>query len=106
MNTNFKVIGLIRLGIKPVSTAQGTDALNHSAILSGRSLRFENLGRMMGESYNTFLQSFNQLLFIYFIICLIAIQSCLKESSDVKPKQSEKENVAPAMLFDITVYLC
>ena len=27
MNTNFKVIGLTRLGIKPESTAQETDAL-------------------------------------------------------------------------------
>ena len=27
MNTNFKVIGLTRLGIKPKSTAQETDAL-------------------------------------------------------------------------------
>ena len=32
MNTNFKVIGLTRLGIKPKSTAQDTDALHHSAI--------------------------------------------------------------------------
>ena len=30
MNTNFKVIGLTRLGIKPESTAQETDALYHS----------------------------------------------------------------------------
>ena len=34
MNTNFKVIGLTGLGIKPESTAQETDALYHSAILS------------------------------------------------------------------------
>ena len=32
MNTNFKVIGLTRLGIKPESTAQETDAPYHSAI--------------------------------------------------------------------------
>ena len=32
MNTNFKVIGLTRLGIKPESTAQETDALYHTAI--------------------------------------------------------------------------
>ena len=32
MNTNFKVIGLTQLGIKPESTAQETDALYHSAI--------------------------------------------------------------------------
>ena len=32
MNTNFKVIDLTRLGIKPKSTAQETDALYHSAI--------------------------------------------------------------------------
>ena len=32
MNTNFKVIGLTRLGIKPESTAQETGALYHSAI--------------------------------------------------------------------------
>ena len=32
MNTNFKVIGLTRLGIKPESTAQETDALYHSTI--------------------------------------------------------------------------
>ena len=31
-NTNFIVIGLTRLGIKPESTAQKTDALYHSAI--------------------------------------------------------------------------
>ena len=31
MNTNFKVIGLTRLGIKPESTAQETDAPYHSA---------------------------------------------------------------------------
>ena len=31
MNTNFKVIGLTRLGIKPESTAKETDALYHSA---------------------------------------------------------------------------
>ena len=34
MNTNFKVIGLTRLGIKPESTAQETDVLYHSAILT------------------------------------------------------------------------
>ena len=34
MNTNFKVIGLTRLGIKPESTAQETDALYHSTIWS------------------------------------------------------------------------
>ena len=33
MNTNVKVIGLTRLGIKPESTAQETDALYHSAEL-------------------------------------------------------------------------
>ena len=32
MNTNVKVIGLTRLGIKPESTAQETDAPYHSAI--------------------------------------------------------------------------
>ena len=32
VNTNVKVIGLTRLGIKPESTAQETDALYHSAI--------------------------------------------------------------------------
>ena len=32
MNTNFQVIDLTRLGIKPESTAQETDALYHSAI--------------------------------------------------------------------------
>ena len=32
VNTNFKVIGLTRLGIKPKSTAQEIDALYHSAI--------------------------------------------------------------------------
>ena len=32
MNTNFEVIGLTRLGIKPESTAHETDALYHSAI--------------------------------------------------------------------------
>ena len=32
VNTNFKVIGLTRLGIKPESTAHETDALYHSAI--------------------------------------------------------------------------
>ena len=32
VNTNFKVIGLTRLGIKPESTAQETDAPYHSAI--------------------------------------------------------------------------
>ena len=32
VNTNFKVIGLTRLGIKPESTAQETGALYHSAI--------------------------------------------------------------------------
>ena len=32
VNTNFKVIGLTRLGIKPESTAQEADALYHSAI--------------------------------------------------------------------------
>ena len=34
MNTNFIVIGLTRLGIKPESTAQETDAPYHSAINS------------------------------------------------------------------------
>ena len=33
-NTNFKVIGLTGLGIKPESTAQETDAPYHSAILA------------------------------------------------------------------------
>ena len=32
MNSNFEVIGLTRLGIKPESTAQETDASYHSAI--------------------------------------------------------------------------
>ena len=32
VNSNFKVIGLTRLGIKPESTAQVTDALHHWAI--------------------------------------------------------------------------
>ena len=32
MNTIFKVIGLTRLGIKPESTAQETDAPYHSVI--------------------------------------------------------------------------
>ena len=32
MNTNIKVIGLTRLGIKPESTAQETNAPYHSAI--------------------------------------------------------------------------
>ena len=32
MNANFEVIGLTRLGIKPESTAQETDAPHHSAV--------------------------------------------------------------------------
>ena len=38
MNTNFKVIGLTRLGIKPESTAQETDAPFHSAIRAVKNL--------------------------------------------------------------------
>ena len=32
VNINFKVVGLTRLGIKPESTAQETDAVYHSAV--------------------------------------------------------------------------
>ena len=42
MNTNFKVIGLTRLGIKPESTAQETDAsipLGHLSCLLPQSLK-------------------------------------------------------------------
>ena len=35
MNTNFKVIGLTRLGIKPESTAQETDALYPGPLTGG-----------------------------------------------------------------------
>ena len=38
MNTDFKVIGLTRLGIKPGSTAQETDAPYHSAIRAWGSI--------------------------------------------------------------------
>ena len=43
MNTNVKVIGLTRLGIKPESTAQETDAPYYSAIDSNciRGLNIE-----------------------------------------------------------------
>ena len=34
VNTNFKVIGLTRLGMKPESTAQHTDAPYHLAIFT------------------------------------------------------------------------
>ena len=37
MNTNFKVVGLTRLGTKPESTAQETDAPYHSAIWAVKS---------------------------------------------------------------------
>ena len=45
MNTNFKVIGLIRLGIKPKSTAPEADALTTrpSELLSTKASRLRRL---------------------------------------------------------------
>ena len=44
MNTNFKVIGLIRLGIKPKSTAPEADAL---------TIRPSELFEIMGKMYTS-----------------------------------------------------
>ena len=41
VNTNFNVIGLTRLGIKPKSTAQETDAPYHSAIWAVNKYRYK-----------------------------------------------------------------
>ena len=42
MNTNFKVIGLTRLGIKAKSTIEEADALYHSAIWASSQGRLQN----------------------------------------------------------------
>ena len=43
MNTNFKFIGLTRLGIKPKSTAPEADALNTRLSENVRQLDFEDI---------------------------------------------------------------
>ena len=63
-------------------------------------MRFENSGRMMGESSFHFSSKFQSTV----VNLLYNLLNSHAKQSEVK--QSEKENVTPAMLFDITVYLC
>ena len=44
MNSNFKVIGLTRLGIQPESTAQETDALYNSAVVTSYGYKIVAVG--------------------------------------------------------------
>ena len=61
-------------------------------VLSGRSLRFENSGRMTEKATLHFSSKFQSTV-VYFLYNLLNSHA----------KQSEKENVAPVMLFDYTV---